>query len=73
MEVPRGSDATQTRLTSTLTQYNENTLSSTTMTIDGDTLLPGDEINLTLNRDGDETDDTCEGMMVTGLLVYPAG
>ncbi len=72
-EVPRGFDATQTRLTSTLSQYNANVLSNTTMTIEGSTLLPGDEINLTLNRDGDETDDTCEGMMVTGLLVYPAG
>ena len=40
------------------------------MKIDGTNLQPGDRINLSLNRDGDEIDDTCEGMMVTGLVVH---
>ena len=70
--IPNGFDAGETRLTSTNQLYVDNVISSTTMTISGANLRPGDELTLTLNRDGLEAADTCAGMMVTGLLVRPA-
>jgi hypothetical protein len=71
--IPNGIFANETRLTSTNQLYVDSVISSTTMTIDGTDLRPGDELSLTLNRDGLDSNDTCEGMMVTGLLVRPAG
>ncbi len=69
---PRGGNTSQTRVTATAAQFNTDTVGTATMTIAGSALQPGDILNLTLNRDGDEVDDTCEGMMVTGLVVREA-
>ena len=69
-EIPRGFDTTATRLPATADLFNNDIVSRTYMTIDGANLQPGDMLNVALNRDGDETDDTCEGIMVTGLLVH---
>ena len=72
-EIPRDDDATKTRLTATPEQFAGSVISSTYMLIDGTELRPGDTLTLALNRDGDETDDTCEGMMITGLTVHEVG
>ena len=69
-EIPRGFDNTQTRLPATNDLFTGSIISQTYMTIDGTNLQPGDMVNFALNRDGDETDDTCEGIMVTGLEVH---
>ncbi len=69
---PRGFDVSQTRLAATQAMFDASRVAETTMTIAGTNLRPGDQLNLTLNRDGDEADDTCEGMMITGLTVRPA-
>ncbi len=69
-EIPRGFDATATRLTATQNLFDDDIVSGTYTVIDGSALLPGDMLSTTLNRDGDEFDDTCEGIMVTGLEVY---
>lgn len=71
--IPRGFDNTQTRVGASQAMFDGSQVAETTMTMEGTDLRPGDQVNFALNRDGDEADDTCEGMMITGLVVRPAG
>ncbi len=71
-EIPNNFAVDETRLRATPDLFANSIVSTTYMLIDGDQLLPGDALAIALNRRGADAADTCEGMLITGLIVHAA-